>query len=152
MRRAVKPSQRVGDGVDVAHARARERRARVERGLQHRHAVRQRRAVAVRALQMSKDRNDGALGALPRFLCIVKSAQICLDRVRQRIHAGLRRDVRRQPQRQRRVEHGIARDEAEIGNGILVAPVCYDGGDGRLRPRARRCGHGDERRDAAADL
>ena len=36
---------------------------------------------------------------------------------------------------------------------ILVVVTAGDnGGDGRLRPRARRRGHGDERRNAAADL
>ena len=38
-----------------------------------------------------------------RLLRVVKAAQVRLDRVRQRVHAGLRRDVWRQPDGQRGV-------------------------------------------------
>ena len=100
---AVEPAERVRDGVHVTDACARERRACVERGLQHRRAVGERRAVAVRALQMREDGHDGVFREQARLLRVVKAAQVRLDRVRQRVHAGLRRDVWRQPDGQ----HGV---------------------------------------------
>ena len=124
----------------------------IERRLKHRRAVGQGRAVAVRALKVRKDGHNGALRERAGLAGVIKAAQVRFDRVRQRVHARLRRDARRQAGGERGVQNGIARDEAEVGDGILVVPVRHDGGDGRLRARARRCGHGDERRDAAADL
>ena len=100
---AVEPAERVRDGVHVTDACTRERRACVERGLQHRRAVGERRAVAVRALQMREDGHDGVFREQARLLRVVKAAQVRLDRVRQRVHAGLRRDVWRQPDGQRGV-------------------------------------------------
>ena len=95
--RAVQPAERVRDGVHVADARAREGRARVERRLQHGRAVGEGSAVAVRAFKVGEDGHNGALGLLTGLAGVVKAAQIRLYRVRQRVHAGFRRDVRRQP-------------------------------------------------------
>ena len=99
----VEPAERVGDGVHIADACARERRACVERGLQHRRAVGERRAIAVRALQMREDGDDGMFREQARLLRVVKAAQVRLDRVRQRVHTGFRRDVWRQADGQRGV-------------------------------------------------
>ena len=101
--RAVQPAERVRDGVHIADACARERRACVERGLKHRRAVGERRAVAVRALQMREDGHDGMFREQARLLRVVKAAQVRFDRVRQRVHAGFRRDVWRQADGQRGV-------------------------------------------------
>ena len=151
--RAVQPAERVRDGVHVADARAREGRACVERRLQHGRAVGEGSAVAVRALKVGKDGHNGALGLLTGLAGVVKAAQIRLYRVRQRVHAGFRRDVRRQPRGKRGVEDRVARDKAEVGDRIFaVVASGDDGGDGRFRSRAGGGGDGDERWDAAANL
>lgn len=53
-------------------------------------------------LQMREDGHDGVFREQARLLRVVKAAQVRLDRVRQRVHAGLRRDVWRQPDGQAR--------------------------------------------------
>ena len=103
VRYAVEAAERVGDGVHVADARARKGRARVERCLQHRRAVVKGCAVAVRALQVRKNGHDRAFRERAGHAGVVEAAQIRLHRVRQRVHAGLRRDARGKASGQRGV-------------------------------------------------
>ena len=52
---------------------------------------------------MREDGHDGVFRERARLLRVVKAAQVRLDRVRQRVHAGFRRDVWRQADGQRGV-------------------------------------------------
>lgn len=50
----------------------------------------------------------------------VKTAQICLHRVGQGIHARLGGGVGRQGYGEQRVQHGAAGDQAQVADGVLV--------------------------------
>ena len=108
------------DGVDVADARAREGEARLIRRGEHRLPRPEVPAVAADLRQVAEDSRDRPLGHAPRLGGVVEAADIGLDRVRQGVHARLRRHVRRQARRERRVEHRRLRNQAEVIDGVFV--------------------------------
>ncbi len=126
----------MGNRVDVSDARAGEGDTCLERSKQH--FLPRFKIVSVRIcpFQIPEDRRRRLFRAavgLPR--CAV-DADVCLHRVRKRVHAGLRRCRRRKVLGEHGVEHGEARHEAEIHDGVLVVRflVGDNRGDRRLEP------------------
>ena len=84
---------------------------------------------------------------------MVALGQIGLHVVRERVHAGSRRDVRRQAQRQLRIAQRQAGDQVRAEDHRFAIRL-FDRDDGRARhlaARARSGGDGDIRRQIGAD-
>ena len=153
MRRVVQAAERVRDGVHVADARAGEREAGLEGGDHHVLAHLEILAVLIRQLEVIEDELDGLFGKAQALLGVIRPADVRLDRVRERVHAGGRGRARRQTDGQLRVQNGIQRHELEVHERVLVVRLAVgdDGGDRRLTAGTRRRRDGDDGRHGLAD-
>ena len=154
VRRIIQPAERMGNRMDVADARAGEGDACLERSKQHFLPRFKIVSVHICPFQIPEDRRRRLFRAAVGLLRCAVDADVCLHRVRKRVHAGLRRCRRRKVLGEHGVEHSEARHEAEIHDGVLVVRffVGDNGGDRRLRAGTGRCRHGDERRESVHDL
>ena len=136
--------------MHVAHVGLGERGARAEGGAQHARAGLGVRPVVVGALEVGLDEAHGLLGVGAGLLG-GGAADVRLHGVHQRVDARGARHLPGQAQRGAVVEHRVARDEAEVIDGVLVVrlPVGDDGRQRGLRAGAGRGGHGDEQRAGA---
>ena len=154
MRRVVKPAKRVRDGVDIADARAGECNACLERSKQHFLPRFKIVSVHICPFQIPEDRRCRLFRAAVGLLRCAVDADVCLHRVRKRVHTGLRCCVRGELLRERGIEHRIARHKTEIHDRMLVP--CFlvrnNSGDRRLRAGAGGRRHGNERRESVHDF
>ena len=138
VRRMVLAAQLMRDGVDVAHIGPRERQAGVRRRQRHLLARREIPAVPVRDAQVLVDHADRR-ERHPIRVAGRPLADECLDGVGQRVHAGCRGHMTRQPGHQRGIERGHRRHETRVGDHQLLVGlrVRNHGGHGHLGPSAR---------------
>ena len=133
VRRAVEAAQAVGDAVDVSDVAAGEGDAGGIRGREHVAAGVLVVAVEIRLVEVVVDQAHGLDGG-GAGVGVRAAADVGLDGVGERVHAGLRRDGGREPDGEARVVHGVARDEHEVVDGVLVVRgrVGDHGGQGDL--------------------
>ena len=153
MRGVIQTAERVRDGVHIADTGAGEREACLEGGDHHVLTGLEILAVRIGDLEVIEDELDGLFGKAQALLGVVRPADVRLDRVGKRVHAGGRSRARRQADGQLRIENGIQRHELEIHERVLVVRLAVgdDGGDRRLTAGSGRRRDGDDRRHGLAD-
>ena len=133
VRDVVHAAERVCDGMDISDIGGRERRARIVRCHEKMLARGQIVTVNIRGVQVFIDE----LHRVERVVfCALgcKAVGVGLDGVRKGVHAGVRGNVLRQIQCQRRIENGSIRHKAQVCHREFDAPslVGDDGGGGDL--------------------